>query len=213
MSVMGKIQALNAAIREAIPGMKAVARENVHAQILVRAVKFANAAEWHIDIPVKIQDLAWTDLTAAGMTALGSALELVAEQLSLAAMPERGLPPVLVLVTDGEPTDDYKAGLRRLLDQPWGRKAVRIAIAIGEDASLPVLEEFIANPEIKPLRATNTDQLHALVRWASTVVLRAASSAVSTSRASRDPNSGEASTDTGIAASLALPDSDTEDVW
>ncbi len=48
MSDDGKIQALNTAIREAIPHMKKVAEDNPNAQVLVRAVKFSNGAQWHI---------------------------------------------------------------------------------------------------------------------------------------------------------------------
>ncbi len=188
MSLKGKIETLNAAIRESIPNMQAVARENVHAQIWVRAIKFADTAEWHIGTPVKIEDFTWTDLKANGLTAMGGALGMVADQLKVGVMHERGLPPVLVLITDGEPTDDYRTGLTRLLDQPWGKKAVRVAIAIGEDARLSVLEEFIANREIKPLVAQNADQLHRYIRWASTVVLQTASSPPSETRKEGEPS-------------------------
>jgi uncharacterized protein YegL len=183
MSVAGKIEALNAAIRESIPNMRTVAAENVHAQIWVRAIKFADTAEWHIGTPVKIEDFAWSDLAAEGLTAMGGALAMTAEELKVGVMPERGLPPVLVLITDGEPSDDFRNGLIKLLDQPWGRKAVRVAIAIGEDVRLSVLEEFVANPEIKPLVAHNADQLHRYIRWASTAVLKSASSPATETRA------------------------------
>jgi uncharacterized protein YegL len=182
MQLNGKIEALNAAIRESIPNMRSVASENVHAQILVRAIKFADTAEWHIGTPVKIEDFTWSDLAADGLTAMGAALSMVADELKMGVMHERGLPPVLVLITDGEPTDDFRAGLVKLLDQPWGKKSVRVAIAIGEDARLSVLEEFIANPEIKPLVAHNADQLFRYIRWASTAVLKAASSPPSETR-------------------------------
>jgi uncharacterized protein YegL len=182
MQMNGKIAALNAAIREAIPNMRSIAKENVHAQIWARAIKFADKAEWHIGTPVKIEDLAWTDLTAEGLTAMGGALEMVSEQLKVSVMDERGLPPVLVLVSDGEPTDDFRTGLKKLLDEPWGKKAVRVAIAIGEQANTRVLEDFIANPELKPLVAKDADQLHRYIKWASTVVLQAAASPPSETR-------------------------------
>lgn len=212
MSVNGKIEALNAAIREAIPKMQEVAKENVHAQVFVRAIKFADRPEWHIGVPVKVEDLVWTDLTAGGLTALGSALELAAEQLKVSVMPERGLPPVLVLITDGEPTDDFRNGLRRLFAEPWGKHAVRIAIAIGDEAKISVLEEFIADPEIKPLLARNADQLHGYIRWASTVVLQAASSPPSGTR-KVSPEGGPA-VHVPVAAPAAPTDPSTAaDVW
>lgn len=108
-------------------------------------------------------------------TDLGNALEKVADQLKSPPMPDRGLPPVLVLVSDGQPTDDFEKGLRELLGQPWGMKSVRIAIAIGRDADLGVLQQFIGHPELHPLRANNPEELVRMIRWASTVPLKAAS--------------------------------------
>ena len=176
MRVGGKIQALNTAIREAIPHMRRVAKDNPNAQVLVRAVRFSDGAYWHIAQPVPVEQFEWVDLQAKGVTDMGKALELVAEQLTMPPMPERGLPPVLVLISDGLPTDDFAAGLNALLDLPWGKKAVRIAIAIGEDANLEVLQRFINNSELKPLRANNPEALTTHIRWASTAVLKSASS-------------------------------------
>jgi uncharacterized protein YegL len=172
----GKIQALNTAIREAIPHMRKVAEDNPNAQVLVRAVKFSNGAQWHISQPTPVADFAWTDLQAEGETDMGKALGLVAEQLKMPPMSERALPPVLVLVSDGQPTDDFEAGLKSLLEQPWGKKAVRIAISIGRDADAEVLQRFIGNTELKPLAANSPEALVRHIKWASTAVLKSASS-------------------------------------
>jgi uncharacterized protein YegL len=43
-----KIEALNAAIHEAIPEMRKVAASNPHANVRVRAIKFSSGATWHI---------------------------------------------------------------------------------------------------------------------------------------------------------------------
>lgn len=177
MSVDGKIQQLNYAIRNAIPYMQKVADENPNAEIFVRAIRFSTGAEWLISQPVSVNDFTWTDLTAGGVTDMGKALTMVAEQLR--QLTERGLPPILVLVSDGQPTDNFDNGLKDLMNYPWGKKAVRISIAIGEDADIDVLQKFIGNTEIKVLRANNSDQLVTYILWASTVVLRSASSPAS----------------------------------
>ncbi len=172
----GKIQSLNTAIREAIPHMKKVAEDNPNAQVLVRAVKFSNGAQWHISQPTPVADFAWTDLTAEGETDMGKALQLVAEQLKMPPMSDRALPPVLVLISDGQPTDDFDAGLKALMNEPWGKKAVRIAVSIGRDADNDVLQKFIGHSEIKPLNANSPEALVKHIKWASTAVLKAASS-------------------------------------
>ncbi|MDQ1610357.1 MAG: hypothetical protein QOG00_288 [Pyrinomonadaceae bacterium] len=187
MAVDGKIQSLNTAIKEAIPNMQTVADENPNAQVLVRAVKFSSGAQWHVSQPTEVADFKWDDLTAEGVTDMGRALSLVAEQLAIPPMTERALPPVLVLISDGQPTDDYASGLKAVMEQPWGRKAVRIAIAIGEDADTEVLQRFIGNPELKPLQANNPESLVKYIKWVSTAVLKSASSPASQTLDSATP--------------------------
>ena len=174
-----KIESLNLAVRESIPPMQDEAHNNPNAEVLVRVVQFSDGAQWLVSQPTPVHQFSWTDLDAGGGTDMGQAMLLLADALSVENMPPRGLPPVIVLVTDGMPTDDFNAGLRSLLDQPWGKRAVRIGVAIGDDADMSALEKFIGNPEVRPLRATNVQDLVKKIRWASTVPLRAASSPTS----------------------------------
>lgn len=178
-----KIQQLNFAIKSAVKPMQDVAADNPNAQVMVRAVKFSDGAQWHVATPTPVEQFKWADLGADGVTDMGKALRLVAEQLDVANMPQRGLPPVLVLISDGQPTDDFNAGLKALMDQPWGKKSVRIGIGIGQDADLEVLQKFIGNSELKPLCAQNAEDLVNYIKWASTVVLQAASSPASQTEA------------------------------
>jgi uncharacterized protein YegL len=198
----GKIQALNTAIREAVPHMQRVADENPNAHVLVRAVKFASGAQWHISQETPVAGFKWADLKAGGHTDMGKALALVAEQLKMPPMSERALPPVLVLVSDGQPTDNFDGGLKALMEQPWGKKAVRIAIAIGEDADHDVLQQFIGHPEIKPLQANNPESLVGYVKWVSTAVLQSASSPASQMAATFTPPS-QSSTPGAATSSVA----------
>ncbi|GAP94460.1 protein kinase domain-containing protein [Leptolyngbya sp. NIES-2104] len=179
MAIDGKIQALNTAIEEVIPHMKAAADDNPNAQVLLRAIRFSSGAEWIIPEPTPIESFRWNPLTAKGDTDLAAALHQVAEQLKAPPMNTRALPPVLVLISDGQPTDDYIAGLNALFDQFWGRKAIRVAIAIGRDADYEVLQQFIGHSNLKPLRANNPEALVRQIKWASTAVLKAASAPAS----------------------------------
>ncbi|MFT5434870.1 MAG: hypothetical protein ACI9OJ_005586 [Myxococcota bacterium] len=179
MAFDGKIQALNNAAREAIPHMRRVAEENPFAQVLIRVLGFSSGAQWHLADPTPVGQFDWTDLDAGGVTDLGRGLNLLAEQLAIPPMTDRALPPVLVLLSDGQPTDDYETALRALMDLPWGKKAVRVAIAIGEDADHEVLARFIGNPELKPLKATNPEALVNQIKWVSTAVLQSASAPAS----------------------------------
>jgi uncharacterized protein YegL len=179
----GKIQSLNNAIKEAIPHMQRAADENPNAQVFVRAARFSDGAQWHVAQPTPVADFKWSDLRAAGLTDMGKAISMVAEQLRIPPMSDRALPPILVLVSDGQPTDDFESALKVLLDLPWGKRAVRIGIAIGEDANKEKLRAFVANPELPVLEANNAETLVNYVKWASTAVLKAASAPASQSKA------------------------------
>lgn len=202
-----KIQALNHAIKEAIPHMQDVAKGNPNAEVLVRAIKFSSGAQWHISQPTNVDVFEWNDLSASGSTAMGRALSLVTDALKTPPMPERALPPVLVLISDGQPTDDFNGGLQALMAEPWGKKAVRLAIAIGEDADIDVLQRFIGHAEIQPLQANNAQDLVNYIRWASTAVLQAASA----------PASQTQSAPAGVNVPLPPPPkpdpTDANDVW
>lgn len=203
-----KIQSLNFAIREAIPAMQEVAADNPHAQVLVRALKFSSGAQWHISQSTDVKDFKWIDLSADGGTDLGAALKKVAEVLKVSVMGDRALPPVLVLLSDGLPTDDYGSGLKVLMDEPWGKKAVRIAIAIGEDADHEPLQKFIGHKEIQPLQANNPKTLVKYIKWASTAVLKAASSP-----ASQVKGAAGSAMNVPVPAAPAPGPADAGDVW
>ncbi|MFJ7328058.1 tellurium resistance protein [Streptomyces cyaneofuscatus] len=199
-----KIGQLNYAIREAVPEMRSVAHDNPAAQLLLRTLTFSTEARWHHKDPVPVDDFTWQDVQVDGMTNLGEALEVVSREFQTPPMPQRALKPVLALVSDGVPTDDWKTGLRALDATPWGKKAVRVAIAIGADADRSVLQEFLGNPELQPLDANSPKQLAAAIRWASTAAVKAASQPVASP------------TDATVKQPPYAPpqlDDDDDDVW
>ena len=195
-----KIGAVNHAIQSAIPDMADSARDNPNAQLMVRTLKFSSGANWVNSQPVDIEDFTWNDLDAGGITDMGKAFNLLAAQLTIPPMSDRALPPVLVLLSDGQPTDDYKTGLDNLMKLPWAKKAVRIAIAIGQDADDEVLLEFTGNRELV-LQANNATMLTKMIKWAST-----AASMVSAPASRAIPNESAGSIDgTGNASNDNIP--------
>lgn len=167
-----KIASLNYAMRTVIPAMRDAAEENA-GEVLVRMIRFASGATWHVTEPTPVAQFRWHDLTAGGETDLGAALLLLAPALE--SLSEE-CQPIIVLVSDGQPTDDFDAGLQAMLGTAQGRSAIRIAIAIGYDADLDMLESFIGNPEIPPLQAFTADELVDHIAWAATAPVGIASS-------------------------------------
>jgi uncharacterized protein YegL len=170
MAISGKIEALNNAIREVVPAMRKAAEGNPEVQFYVRVIRFATGATWHIVQPTLLTDFKWVDLHAEGETDLGQAFALLAEEMSNMPADARMLPPQIVLISDGKPTDDWKGALQALLNVPWGQRAVRQAIAIGQDADQETLRKFVDNPERPVLRVDNAEQLVRYFRYVSTAV-------------------------------------------
>lgn len=198
-----KIGIVNNTIQECIPEMRNSADNNPNAQLLIRALQFSSGASWITTSPVPVENYSWEDMEANGLTELGKAFDLLAAQLSIPPMPARALPPVIVLLSDGQPTDDYKKSLDKLKGMPWFRKAVKIAISIGQDADDDVLIEFTGNKELV-LQANNATALAKMIKWASTTASMV--SAPSSKPMNSIPGSAPAASTPSAAASVPADD-------
>ena len=121
-------------------------------------------------------------------TDMGQALYEIAKVLEIPPMEENALPPVIVLISDGKPTDDFNAGFDELISLAWGQKAVKLSIAIGSDASYDVLKKFMYKSPLEPLVANNPEALIDNIRWATTVLVKSVSSPAS--QAGREQSMG-----------------------
>lgn len=171
-----RVGALNNAIRESLPHIIKVADENPGIQVFVRALKFGNSPEWVIKDPVKIEDFFWDDLKIkiGEMTNLGLGISLLIEALD--TVPERALPSVIVLVCDGQITDDYKKPLSLLNTHINGKNATKASIAIGKDTDTEALQDFIGKDSpIKPVQANNPQDLVEYIKVVSTRAVQVSS--------------------------------------
>ena len=168
-----KIATVNRAIRDCIPEMQDVQKANKEAEMRVNVIKFGhsgNESKW-VERDVDINSFSWTDITDTnGYTPTGGALALVLEELAVERMGKKGLPPLIILMSDGGATDDYEKKLNDLLSDKWGKRSVRIPIAIGDDCDEDRLELFRSPKEGALLKAKNAKELTKLIRWASVTV-------------------------------------------
>jgi uncharacterized protein YegL len=167
------ITSLNAAIRAAIPELQRGFEEHVPAQLMIRVVTFSGGAQWHVRAPTPIEEFQWSDVTASGVVDLGAALRLVARELETPPMPSQALRPVIVVVSDGLPTDDWRAGLHAVNNTPWGKRALRLAIAMGSDTDNEILKKFVADPKLEPFQVRNRLELTGAIRWVCTTIIEA----------------------------------------
>ena len=168
-----KIAILNQAIREALQPVRDAVVAHPEVAIMMRAIKFADSADWHVGpTPVSVEQFVWPELSTAGATATAQALRLLAGELTMEKMPRRGYPPVCILVSDGFCTDregEYEAAVAEIEKLPWGKRAVRLAIAVGDPADYDENEllKFVSHPEIGVLKADTPQKLIKYIRWAS----------------------------------------------
>jgi uncharacterized protein YegL len=163
MSVDGKIDVLNTALADMTSAFAEV--EDGRAEIHLAVVTFGEATSLHIPLtPAGQAELA--PLAASGRTPMGAAFDLTREMVEdTTQVPSRAYTPAIVLVSDGQPNDDWKAALARLLGSERAKKAQRFALGIGEDADAEVLKAFLDNPEAKVYGAADARQIKSFFRW------------------------------------------------
>ena len=135
-----KIGAVNSAIEEVLPEIAKISDENADAEIKIAVLDFSTDAKWLTPKPIE----------AGGLTALGDACIKLNEKLSrkqFMAEAVGSFAPALFLLSDGEPTDNWERGLAKLKENKWYQKAIKAAVAIGNDADINVLEAFTGNIE------------------------------------------------------------------
>ena len=76
---------------------------------------------------------------------MGAAFTELAERMSRNGFlnsPSLSFAPVIFLMTDGYPSDDYKAGLEALKANSWYKFGLKAALGIGNEANDEMLAEF-----------------------------------------------------------------------
>ena len=181
-----KIQSVNNAMHELENLLRGEARKNPAAQVNVRILTFGGCtSQWHIRERTDVEQFHYDDINYVdGMTPLGHALGVLCDTLGSDKMPSRGLKPIVVLLSDGQPNDTWEPNLDRFLSLPWGKKAIKVAIAIGKDADRDVLARFTTDPNLVLNANTTTDHKN-FIKWTSTLVTHTSQHATQTDRYGR----------------------------
>ncbi|MBT7639928.1 MAG: VWA domain-containing protein [Planctomycetes bacterium] len=203
MGELGKLAALNDAMRTVQKMLRdeASRTDRQHAQMLVRVITFSTGARWHLQAPTPIEEFQeWESPEANGFTDLGQALELLAEAMKN-DMPRRILPPCVVLISDGQPTDNWQDGMAALKQWQGFDKIVRVAIALGDDADKGVLAEFTGSMA-SVLPAHNREELISLLKWASSTITSIASVGLPGSHSTQVGVTGETETVSSVLSNF-----------
>ena len=91
--------------------------------------------------PVSPEGYRFKTFEACGVTDLGAACKELDKKLSRNEFLQTAAgayPPVILLFSDGGPTDNWESGLDALKKNNWYKRSIKIAFAIGDDADRDV---------------------------------------------------------------------------
>ena len=160
MSVEGKIEALNASIKDMVATFAQEGRQQAEIQVMLVTFGGQQAAI-HVPLTPAHEIANIQPMVASGPTPMGGAFELVTQLLEdKEKIPSRAYRPALVLLSDGHPTDDWTQGFQALCNSERAQRATRFAMAIGSDANESMLKDFVNDAEAPVFKADQARDIH-----------------------------------------------------
>ena len=182
MSVDGKIEVLNTALREMVGTLGDSSR--LQAEINLAIITFGGEAKIHYSLGPVHEMEQLNDLVATGRTPMGAAFDIARELIEdKEKLPSRAYRPTIILISDGHPTDTWDESFDALINSDRAKKATRMAMAIGSDADEVMLGKFVNDLEAPLFKAHNARDIHRF--------FRAVTMSVTSRSASTDPNMAE----------------------
>ena len=190
-----KIGQVNNAMKDIPKIIKEVADGAPNANIVVAAAAFSSDVEW--------------------LTSLGAALKSLNEKMSrkefLGDNPMGYLAPGVIILSDGEPTDDWETPLKELRKNNWFKNAIKVAFAVGDDANKDVLAEICGTKEAV-VSIDDPEKIRQYIKFVTATVSKTGT----TSSTGKDPqdaiNEAIANIDDNQPIVVDIPDID-DDQW
>ena len=147
-----KIGAVNHAMGEVGPELKKMMEDNSDANLDMAVLSFAETADWMTPSPCSVDKFHWKNIDVSSVTNLGVALSELNRRLSkekdgFMKGAKESYAPAFILLSDGQPTDDYVSALKQLQTNGWFKYGIKTAVAIGDDADKDMLAEFTGTKE------------------------------------------------------------------
>ena len=160
-----QIATVHAVMEELIPEIRGIG--GADADIKLAVLKFSGGSEWMYSEPISADEFEWKPIDAENVTDLGSAFTELSSKLSRSEFmksPSLSFAPVMILMSDGYPTDNFEKGLAELSKNRWYAAGIKAAVAIGEDADHEILARFTGNPD-SVVTANNGEALAKLIKF------------------------------------------------
>ncbi len=160
-----KIQALNEAVKAMLETFRDTENGEIHIHVAI--ITFGAEVKLHQALG-SAGDIQWHDLSASGGTPLGTALKMAKAMIEdKQVVPSRAYRPVVILVSDGQPTDTWEQPLNEFSSGGRSSKCDRMSLAIGADADKHVLGKFIEGTSYPLFCAENARQLRDFFKFVS----------------------------------------------
>jgi len=184
-----KMGELNTVMEELIPEIRKVGEADTEVKLAV--LTFSTDVKWMYSEPIAIEDFEWARLSAKGVTSMGAAFKELNTRMSRNSFlnsPSLSFAPVIFLMTDGYPSDDYQEGLKELSTNSWYKFGLKAALGIGNEANDDMLAEFTGSKDTV-VHAYSGNQLAQMIK----IVAVTASQIGSKSMTLADQNESELS--------------------
>lgn len=159
---ISRIEALNKAVRDMLDEFSAHCTKD--SAITVAALAYNSDVKTLRLDGESIFSLAsrsrWNDLTPDGCTCMGLALKAakaLVEDTRL--LPSSAYRPLVILLSDGEPNDEWEGPMDDFCTSKRGQKCERLAIMIGDERNTYPLERFVEGTGNPVLRAKTANQI------------------------------------------------------
>ena len=164
------IATLNRAMGETVNSLKELAEKNADAKLKIAVLEFNSGCKWvNANGAEYMEDFVWEDLDAGGLTDVGAALKELDSKMSRSAFLESmtgQYMPIVIFMSDGYATDDYKTALTQIRENKWFKRGVKIGFALGDDPDVAMIADVVGNSEA--VIKTNDLELFArLIKFAS----------------------------------------------
>ena len=140
LSVKNKIDVINEAIKNSIKEIKELDHGHNIAKVMVSILEFNSEAIWKPEKPQEIQNFNFIDLKCSNTAQ--SKYSLIYEQSNEILTTKEFLKeakdyyPIILLISDGKPTDSYEESLVQCEKNEFFKKAMRVAIPIITDTNM-----------------------------------------------------------------------------
>lgn len=145
------IETLNKAMVDTIEILKEQAKGNADAQLKVSVLQFNGGCEWlNTEGPENAEDFVWKNLIPRATTDVGHALAELCDKLSkdkFLSSSTGSYLPIIIFMTDGYATDNYKKELIKIRENKWFARATKVGFALGYDPDLKMIAEIVGHPE------------------------------------------------------------------